>query len=921
MLIRIKPPLLVAIFTAVYLHIQKAACDIYEVNGQVRIDGWDAIDYDPWGWRSTMAKLGYMPTMKREGIETMDYGRGRQYGVRTDEPYQPAATGEPRNPKDPASNAVPRPLSVENIMTPVDTGRPLLIAQWVESPICPAVLGQRPPISTNKFWSNWATVDGLSYPVYTQPYMYRFDHGTTDGSKRPFWGMSINQPGQYRDDFAYTSHSDALKDSGHFTGPDSNREDDTKHYGVKFLGQHFHISAKEFVPGISNFYVKNTTEMFAMAVLTSRDKEGPGSIKFPLCQGAVYVTALFDNLTPVFESEDPLTNLTRIELVGQLLKDGELPIQKWELEFGGIERWWVYMIPTIHDRNTGYDWSEPSYHFESSQLRVENITTKEGTRMRVVGTHRFHGIVQVVHFLDGYNPGFDFLHDDQVGRFCTGAKVRGRIVDDVGYYGIVWQSDGLRDKELAVYAFPHHRETLCGYKDQLGQKMRSTVKGEMTAVFGNTWKLKEPDLPLKFGLFPWTEDEGPPKFSRPAFNTIKAALDEELKETFDMSWNDPGPNHDSVYWAGKSLAKHANTCITAAAIYGQFSSTMCRCLEKLATAFARFTTNRRTYNLVFDETWGGIVNSLGFEGLNLDYGNMMYNDHHFHYGYIVYAAAVLARFDRLWLTEKNKNFVHSLIRDYNNPSSADPFFPVFRNFDWFHGHSWAHGLDEQYDGRDQESTSEDAFASFAIKLWGEVTNRHDMLGRGALMLAVQKRAINKYFVMWKTPPHGYRDEDIHPRPYHHNLFASIAFEGKLDTTTFFGHNRAFIHGIHIVPVSPIMKFIKDKRHVEEVHKTFFATDEDWDKVPNDWKGTLMMEKALYDPRSVWDWFMTGWDPKNQTLVRSHIDQGASLSYYLLTLVAWGESPGQDSNGFWDQALVNGTRDAMGSPVKVYKPDP
>ena len=81
-----------------------------------------------------------------------------------------------------------------------------------------------------------------------------------------------------------------------------------------------------------------------------------------------------------------------------------------------------------------------------------------------------------------------------------------------------------------------------------------------------------------------------------------------------------------------------------------------------------------------------------------DFGNTFYNDHHFHYGYFVNAAALIGYMDPSWIP-KNKDYVNMLARDYANPSSKDPFFPPHRNFDPWHGHSWAHGLFESADGK------------------------------------------------------------------------------------------------------------------------------------------------------------------------------------------------------------------------------
>ena len=45
--------------------------------------------------------------------------------------------------------------------------------------------------------------------------------------------------------------------------------------------------------------------------------------------------------------------------------------------------------------------------------------------------------------------------------------------------------------------------------------------------------------------------------------------------------------------------------------------------------------------------------------------------------------------------------VNTLVRDASNPSTNDGYFPVSRSFDWYHGHSWAKGLFDSGDGKDQ----------------------------------------------------------------------------------------------------------------------------------------------------------------------------------------------------------------------------
>jgi len=71
-------------------------------------------------------------------------------------------------------------------------------------------------------------------------------------------------------------------------------------------------------------------------------------------------------------------------------------------------------------------------------------------------------------------------------------------------------------------------------------------------------------------------------------------------------------------------------------------------------------------SFVFERTWGGIVSKASTRwDPAAEFGLGYYNDHHFHFGYFVYAAAVLGLKDSAWLNA-NKQKVIDLIRDYAN---------------------------------------------------------------------------------------------------------------------------------------------------------------------------------------------------------------------------------------------------------------
>jgi endo-1,3(4)-beta-glucanase len=159
-----------------------------------------------------------------------------------------------------------------------------------------------------------------------------------------------------------------------------------------------------------------------------------------------------------------------------------------------------------------------------------------------------------------------------------------------------------------------------------------------------------------------------------------------------------------------------------------------------------------------------------------------------HYGYFLYTAAVIAYLDPSWLQQgSNKSWVDSLARDFASPQNDDAF-PFSRSFDYYQGHSWAKGLFESADGKDQESTSEDTFSAYALKMYGSISGDACLEARGAMMLAIQARSFNHYFLMAS-------DNVDQPPQIIGNKVTGILFENKIDHATYFGMNTEYIQGI------------------------------------------------------------------------------------------------------------------------------
>ncbi|XP_039787363.1 probable endo-1,3(4)-beta-glucanase ARB_01444 [Panicum virgatum] len=119
-----------------------------------------------------------------------------------------------------------------------------------------------------------------------------------------------------------------------------------------------------------------------------------------------------------------------------------------------------------------------------------------------------------------------------------------------------------------------------------------------------------------------------------------------------------------------------------------------------------------------------------------DFGFGIYNDHHYHLGYFLYAMAVLARLDPCW-GRKHMPQADAMVADFMTLSRnrAGGSFTRLWMFDLWKLHSWAGGLTEFADGRNQESTSEAVNAYYSAALVGLSYGDAHLVSLGATLAA------------------------------------------------------------------------------------------------------------------------------------------------------------------------------------------
>lgn len=231
------------------------------------------------------------------------------------------------------------------------------------------------------------------------------------------------------------------------------------------------------------------------------------------------------------------------------------------------------------------------------------------------------------------------------------------------------------------------------------------------------------------------------------------------------------------------------------------------------------------------------------------------NDHHFHYGYWIFAAAQVALRDPAWAArERWGGMVELLARDIATTVADDPQFPRLRNFDPYEGHGWASGVVPFFDGNNQESSSEAIHAWAGLILWGEITGNRQLRDTGIYLYTTEIEAAQHYWF----DLHGL----VFPRGYGHST-VGILWGSKYVHSTWWTEDPRQVHGINFLPLTTASLYLGERpAHLarnlaaltEESRRYATMTGE----TTNDgWQDILLSAEALADPAKA----RAGWNPE------------------------------------------------------------
>jgi len=157
------------------------------------------------------------------------------------------------------------------------------------------------------------------------------------------------------------------------------------------------------------------------------------------------------------------------------------------------------------------------------------------------------------------------------------------------------------------------------------------------------------------------------------------------------------------------------------------------------------------FHLQRERQWGGIIVPCDYLNANNPtcyplgaFGNSYYNDHHFHWGYILYALYCLEYIGQ-GLSSQYPNQISALIKDIVNPVS-DSFAWKTRHKDWYAGHSWATGIVDSVQ-RQQESCSEAIGGYYGCYLMAGALNNTILQSCAAVCLNLEILACQNYYYL------------------------------------------------------------------------------------------------------------------------------------------------------------------------------
>ena len=325
----------------------------------------------------------------------------------------------------------------------------------------------------------------------------------------------------------------------------------------------------------------------------------------------------------------------------------------------------------------------------------------------------------------------------------------------------------------------------------------ATPRGEMRLAQGNDFTI---DYPVH-GMLPF--------FPVP-YDSLQG-YDPELMRTLCAEYALAGSFGADTYWGGKGLTQMAHYMTTAYQLGDTATFELAKSrLRATLIDWYTYTVGEDQYYFAYYDRWGALV------GFDPSYDSDTFNDHHFHYGYFVYASALLCMLDDDFRQQYGP-MARLVALDYANPyrptsaqqssifkrsdlptsAQRSTIFPLFRTFNPYLGHSFAGGMGNEGNGNGQESSSESMQGWGGVWMLGAALGDEDLMEAGIYGYTLEARGTAEYWF-----DRGRRNIDY--TKYLHPYCCNLTMQG-VGWWTWFSGDPVWMHSIQWLPISPILQ--------------------------------------------------------------------------------------------------------------------
>ncbi len=387
------------------------------------------------------------------------------------------------------------------------------------------------------------------------------------------------------------------------------------------------------------------------------------------------------------------------------------------------------------------------------------------------------------------------------------------------------------ETDMLLGLLPHQWDNLASGSPTPAGDSYITVRGEMKMLTGNSFSVENHFK----GILPTM-----PYLANYSDGFSPASMDDKINQIANdglATWTDS-------YNEGQVM----NRLIQTARIADQTGNTTAR--DKIISTIKERLEDWLTYEsgeiaflFYYNNDWSAM---LGYPAGHGQDNNI--NDHHFHWGYFIHAAAFMEQFEPGW-AEKWGPMVNHLVRDAATENRADELYPYLRNFSPYAGHCWANGFASFPQGNDQESTSESMQFNSSLIHWGTITGNDEIRDLGIYLYTTEQTAIEEYWF------------DVHERNFADNQQYSLVsrvWGNSYDNGTFWTADITASYGIELYPMHGGSLYLA---HQKDYIKKLWAEIEsntgilsNQDTNPNLWHDTFWKFLSFMDPQKAIDMY-------------------------------------------------------------------